>query len=98
MQAMQLDYLEIEPQEHYEGRGLERLWCQAIMLYMQDAANCLRLKNPKGHEIEALDDLLGSGALLARLCLPLDLDAKRLAKLMLDRLNSGEPVRHVWLH
>jgi len=63
------------------------LWLSALRTYYSDCRSVSR--GVVTADTEALEDLTGSGELLANLCRPLDVDPETVAELMLEALDAG---------
>lgn len=73
------------PPDLWDADDCRQLWGAAIEMYVRDATSgycgsCLP------HATEALEDLLGTRVMLARLCDPVELNAETVADAILARL------------
>lgn len=73
------------PPDQWDPYDCRQLWADALSLYLRDAKAAQR-GGQADHAREALEDLLGSREILARLCEPLGLDVGAVATGMRNRL------------
>lgn len=82
-----------EPCTLWDVAHIRSLWSAAILLYAVDAKNAMYSKTAMLAEWEALDDLTGSGELLANLCDPLELDMEMVRAALLEVIAVRKKIR-----
>lgn len=73
---------------------IRAMYSAAILLYAADAKTAMYSKAPvMTAEWEALDDLTGSGKLLANLCQPLELEMEQVRVALLEMIAARKQIR-----